>query len=111
MVEGKTMNGSSNGAETREKGEGQSFGPALNKTASKLFTGTETEPEFLAVSAVAEINKLMTELTSARNYLTAETERIRTETARLKNLSKSALASVDIISENLSKWNAKKEAA
>jgi len=53
----------------------------------------------------------MTELTSARNYLTAETERIRTETARLNNLSKSALASVDMISENLSKWNAKKEAA
>ena len=111
MVESNTMNGSSNGAETREKGEGQSFGPALNKTAPKLFTDTETEPEFLAVSAVAEISKLMTELTSARNYLTAETERIRTETARLNNLSKSALASVDLISENLSKWNAKKEAA
>ena len=106
------MNGSSKDAETREKGEGQSFEPVLNKTASEeLLKGAETEPEFLAVSAVAEISKLMTELTSARNYLTAETERIRTETARLKNLSKSALASVDMISENLSKWNAKKEAA
>src|SRR5262245_24936074 len=116
------MNGSSNGANSddrdypfrriatsaeREKGVGQSSEPVLNKTTSELFKGAEAEPEFLAVSAVAEINKLMTDLTSARNYLTAEAERIRTETARLKNLSKSALASVDMISENLSKWNPK----
>src|SRR5262245_16167764 len=107
------MNVSGKGAEAREKVDGQSFEPVLNKTASEaLSKGTETEAEGIAVSAVAEINKLMSELTSARNYLTAETERIRTETARLKNLSKSALASVHIISDNLSKWNAKsKEAA
>src|SRR5262245_26021824 len=106
------MTSSGKGAELREKGDGQALEVVLNKTASEELKRTETEPEFLAVSAVAEINKLMNDLTSARDYLTAETERIRTETARLKNLSKSALASVHIISDNLSKWNAKsKEAA
>jgi hypothetical protein len=46
----------------------------------------------------------MGELLSARDYLNVEAERVKRENARLKHLSKTALASVHIISENLSKW-------
>jgi hypothetical protein len=47
---------------------------------------------------------LMGDLRSARDYLKQEAERIQQETAQLRNLSKSALASVHLISGNLSKW-------
>ena len=64
----------------------------------------EFDAEALAASAVAEIDKLMSDLMSAREYLSAEAERVKRETARLTNLSKTAVASVQIIADNLSKW-------
>jgi hypothetical protein len=64
----------------------------------------DSEAGVLAASAVAEIDKLMGDLVSAREYLSAEAERLKRETARLRNLSKTAVASVQIISDNLSKW-------
>jgi hypothetical protein len=66
--------------------------------------GEDSDAGVLAASAVAEIDKLMGDLVSAREYLSAEAERVRRETARLRSLSKTAVASVQIISENLSKW-------
>jgi hypothetical protein len=74
--------------------------------------GEEPEPEPMAISAVAEIDKLMGDLISARDYLMAEAEKIRRDTLRLKALSKSAVASVQVISDNLAKWRENnKEAA
>ena len=64
----------------------------------------ESDADSLAASAVKEIDKLMGDLVSARDYLSSEAGRIKRETARLKNLSKTAVASVHIISDNLSKW-------
>jgi hypothetical protein len=64
----------------------------------------DSDAGVLAASAVAEIDKLMSDLVSAREYLSAEAERVRRETARLRSLSKTAVASVQIISDNLSKW-------
>jgi hypothetical protein len=64
----------------------------------------EADAGALAASAVAEIDKLMSDLVSAREFLSAEAERVKRETARLTNLSKTAVASVQIISDNLSKW-------
>jgi len=89
----------------REKGEGELWGPVLDKaTTEELAKPNQADPEVLAVSAVTEIDKLMGELVSARDYLKAEAERIKRETTRLKTLSKTALASVQIISDNLSTW-------
>jgi predicted PilT family ATPase len=88
-----------------ETGEDEFWGQVLEKvTTEQLAPGTDSESEALATSAVAEIDKLMSELVSARDYLMAEADRIKRETARLKNLSKTAVASVHIISDNLSKW-------
>jgi hypothetical protein len=74
-------------------------------------TGHDAEPEVLAASAVDKIEKLMGELVSARDYLNGESERIKQENARLKKLSRTALASVHIISDNLTKWRENGKAA
>jgi hypothetical protein len=95
------------------KAEGEPWGTVLDKVISEeLAKPNDSDPEVLAVTAVTEIDKLMGELASARDYLKAESERIKRENTRLKTLSKTALASVHIISDNLSKWRGnEKEAA
>jgi hypothetical protein len=106
------MNGPAKGLEVRAPSDGHPSVSVLGKTTSEeVLKHSETEPEFLAASAVAEINKLMTDLTSARDYLSAEAVRIRIETDRLNNLSKAALTSVHLISDNLGKWNVKSKMA
>jgi hypothetical protein len=69
------------------------------------------ESNAAAAAAVSEIDKLMGELNAARDYLSAEAERIKRENARLKSLSDTALASVRIISDSLSKWRENGEEA
>jgi len=87
------------------KAEGEHWGRVLDTvTSEELAKPNDSDPEALAVTAVTEIDKLTGELVSARDYLKAESERIKRETTRLKTLSKTALASVHIISDNLSKW-------
>jgi hypothetical protein len=77
----------------------------LNKRISdELAKPSDSAPEHVAISAVAEIEELMADLVSARDYLKGEAERIQRETARLRNLSKTALASVHLFSGNLDKW-------
>jgi hypothetical protein len=70
--------------------------------------GNDAEPDadVVAAFAVAEIDKCMEGLASAREYLSAEAERVKRETDRLKALSKTAVASVQLISENLRGWGA-----
>ena len=46
----------------------------------------------------------MADLVSARDYLKGEAEQIQRETARLRNLSNTALASIHLFSGNLDKW-------
>jgi hypothetical protein len=53
----------------------------------------------------------MEDLRSARDYLKEEAERIQRETAQLKTMSKAALASVHLVSGNLSKWRDDQKAA
>ena len=81
------------------------WGQVLDKVSTdEPAKAGDSDAEALANSAVAEIDKLMGDLVSARDYLVAEAERIKRETTRLRNLSKTAVASVHIISDNLSKW-------
>jgi hypothetical protein len=80
-----------------------------DKVSEVLGTDAELDAEVVAAFAVAEINKCMEGLASAREYLSAEAERVKRETDRLKALSKTAVASVHAISENLRGWGANGE--
>jgi hypothetical protein len=62
--------------------------------------------DILAVGAksIADIEKLIEELQTARDYLKVEGERVRWLTARYAHLARTASASVKIIAENLGKW-------
>ena len=72
--------------------------------AGEVEDAEDSDAGALAASAVTEIDKLMGDLVSAREYLSAEADRVKRETARLRSLSKTAVASVQIISDNLSRW-------
>jgi hypothetical protein len=54
--------------------------------------------------SIAEIDRLISDLQGARNFLKAEAERIQQETARYAHLSDTASASVKIITESLGQW-------
>jgi len=66
----------------------------------------ESYDDILAVGAtsIADIEKLIEELQTARDYLKVEGERVRWLTARYAHLARTASASVKIIAENLGKW-------
>src|SRR3954452_4312336 len=94
----------------RPKAQG-GLSPALNRPSEELGNPTQSDPEHFAITAVTEIDKLMEDLRSARDYLKEEAERIQRETAQLKTMSKAALASVHLVSGNLSKWRGDQKAA
>jgi|SRR5580704_530218 hypothetical protein len=54
--------------------------------------------------AMADIEKLTRELHAARDYLQSEGERIRREGARYAHLTRTASASVKIITESMERW-------
>ena len=55
-------------------------------------------------TSIAEIEKLVSELHTVRNYLKAEGDRIQQEMARYAHLSETASSSVRIITESLGQW-------
>ena len=69
-------------------------------------TASEPGDDIIAAGAtsVAEIEKLMEELGTARDYLKAEGERVRRINARYAHLTSTASASVKIIAESMGKW-------
>lgn len=58
----------------------------------------------VAGTSVAEIDRLIAELQSVRDYLQAESDRVQRETTRFTHLSQTALASVKIITESMGQW-------
>lgn len=74
--------------------------------AAPVETSSDIALLKMSANAIAEIDKLMDELQSARNYLHAEGERVRRMTSRYEHLTKTALASVRIISERMNEWRA-----
>ena len=54
--------------------------------------------------SIEEIEKLMEELRTARDYLRSEGERVRRINARYAHLTRTASASVKIIAESMGKW-------
>ena len=85
--------------------------PSPNKpdellTGGRQSNGTEPGDDILArgATSIAEIEKLMEELRTARDYLKAEGERVRRANARYAHLTSTASASVKIIAESMGKW-------
>ncbi len=55
-------------------------------------------------SSIAEIEKLMEELHTVRDYLRTEGERVKRMNARYAHLTRTASASVKIIAESMGNW-------
>jgi hypothetical protein len=67
---------------------------------------TEPGDDIVAFGAtsIGEIEKLMEELRTARDYLQSEGERVRRMNARYAHLTRTASASVKVIAESMGKW-------
>jgi len=74
--------------------------------AAKQSIATEPSDDIVAfgASSIGEIEKLLEELRAARDYLRSEGERVRRVNARYAHLTRTASASVKIISESMGKW-------
>jgi len=64
----------------------------------------------MGATSIGEIEKLISDLQVARNYLKAEADRIHQDIARYAHLSDTASASVKIITESLGQWRQGNEA-
>ena len=85
--------------------------PSLIKTDQELpgarqSNAMEPADDIVAFGAtsIGEIEKLMEELRTARDYLRSEGERVRRINARYAHLTRTASASVKIIAESMGKW-------
>ena len=69
-------------------------------------SATEPGDEIVAFGAISirEIEKLMEELRTARDYLQSEGERVWRMNARYAHLTRTASASVKVIAESMGKW-------
>jgi hypothetical protein len=74
--------------------------------AGKPSAATEPGDDIVTAGAISieEIEKLMEELRTARDYLKSEGERVRRMNARYAHLTRTASASVKIIAESMGKW-------
>jgi hypothetical protein len=74
-------------------------------TVAAELVGEPCEDALIAgATSIAEIDKLMAELQTARDYLQSEGERVRRVTDRYAHLAQTASASVKIIAESLGRW-------
>ena len=58
----------------------------------------------VSTTSIAEIEKLISDLETVRNYLKSEGDRVQQEIARYAHLSDTASALVKIIAERLGQW-------
>ena len=74
--------------------------------AAKQSIATEPSDDIVAfgASSIGEIEKLLEELRAARDYLRSEGERVSRVNALYAHLTRTASASVKIISESMGKW-------
>jgi hypothetical protein len=72
--------------------------------AAELVAEPSEDALIAGATSMADIDKLMGELQTARVYLQSEGERVRRMTARYAHLAETASASVKIIAESLGKW-------
>ena len=77
-----------------------------DRSAKAAKRASETCDDFLAVGAtsIEDIENLMGELLTARDYLQSEGERVRRVNARHAHLAQTASALVKLITERMGKW-------
>ena len=86
----------------REEVRVRSHGAA--KAAEPATSAIFTDALALGATSIADVEKLVEELLTARDYLQSEGERVRLLNARYGRMAKSASASVNFIAESLGKW-------
>ena len=84
--------------EVRVRGHGAA------KAAEPATSATFTDALAIGATSIADVEKLVEELLTARDYLQSEGERVHLVNARYGHMAKSASASVKIIAESLGKW-------
>ena len=84
--------------EVRVRGHGAA------KAAEPATSATFADALAIGATSIADIEKLVEELLTARDYLQSEGERVHQVNARYGHMAKSASASVNIIAEGLGKW-------
>jgi hypothetical protein len=72
--------------------------------AAELIAEPCEDALIAGATSIADIDKLMSELQTARDYLQSEGEHVRRVTDRYAHLAQTASASVKIIAESLGRW-------
>jgi hypothetical protein len=72
--------------------------------AAELVAEPSEDALIAGATSMAEIDKLIEDLQTARDYLQSEGKRVRRITARYAHLAETASASVKVIAESLGKW-------
>jgi hypothetical protein len=77
-----------------------------HKSAKATPARLETGEEALAIglTSIADIEKLIEDLLTARDYLQSEGERVRRLNTRYAHLAQTASASAKIIADSMGKW-------
>jgi len=77
---------------------------SLDVAAKQLAAESCDDALMAGTMSIADIDSLMGELQTARDFLQSEGERVRHVTANYVHLARTASASVKIIAESLGKW-------
>ena len=72
--------------------------------AAELITEPCDDALMAGATSIADIDRLMGELQTARDFLQSEGERVRRTNARYAHLAQTASASVKVIADSLGKW-------
>ena len=84
--------------EVRVRGHGAA------EAAEPVTSATLTDAPAIGATSIADVEKLVEELLTARDYLQSEGDRVHQMNARYGHMAKSASALVKIIAESLGKW-------
>jgi hypothetical protein len=76
----------------------------LTETSEQAVTNINSLLDRVSGSSVAEIDRLMGDLRSVRDFLASEGDRVQREIASYAQLSQVAMTSVKIIAESMSQW-------
>jgi hypothetical protein len=83
---------------------GKPFASTLHAPAAEPYDGIDA----VGAAAIADIDKLMEELRTARDYVQSEGERVRRANAHYAHLAQTASASVKVTAESLGEWRNRK---
>ena len=85
--------------------------PMIDSGSDLMANNVNSLVQRVATTSVQEIDKLIAELQTLREYLRSESERVQREIGGYAHLSQSALASTKVIADAMSQWKAAYENA